>query len=262
MKLIDTHAHLYSSKFDRDKEAVYARAKEALDAVVLPNIDLGSIEPMHQLADSDPDFFFPAMGLHPTSVDADAPEEQLQKIKDQLDQSGYVYYAIGETGLDLYWDKDKLDVQRQSLDVHIRWAKGYELPIILHAREAIDEVSDMIEKHLDTDLKGVMHCFDGNLDQARRIMEWGSFKLGIGGNSTYRKDIQQMLKQVPLDAIILETDSPYLPPEPFRKAKPRRNESSYTRYVADNLAQLHGISLEEVIKVTSTNAIKLFALPI
>ena len=256
-KIIDTHAHLYSSKFDRDQDAVIARAREVLHAIFLPNIDVDSIASMQALTAIDPAFFFPMMGLHPSDV-KEGYEQELEKIEAHLRNPDEIYYGVGETGIDLYWDKTTLPIQQSSLQKHIEWAKELDLPIILHARNAIDEVADMIEKNLDENLYGIFHCFDGNMDQVNRIIKFGSFKFGIGGILTYRKDVQEVVGQIPIEYMVLETDSPYLPPAPHRKDKPRRNESSYIRYVADKLAELHGISYEEVASATNANALEVF----
>ena len=256
-KIIDTHSHLYSSKFDRDQSDVIKRSKEVLHAVFLPNIDVGSIGAMHALAAKDPDFFFPMMGLHPSDV-KEGYEAELEKIEAHLRNPNETYYGVGETGIDLYWDKTTLAFQQISLQKHIEWAKEMDLPIILHARNAIDEVADLIEKNLDDKLYGIFHCFDGNMDQVRRIMGFGSFKFGIGGILTYRKDVQEVVRQIPIEYIVLETDSPYLPPEPHRKDKPRRNESSYTHYVAQKLSELHQITYNKVAKATNSNALEVF----
>lgn len=260
MKLIDTHAHLYVSAFDRDRESVIHRAAEVVEAVCLPNIDINSIGPMHGLVDRAPDLFFPMIGLHPSHVKADF-EEVLEQIEKQLYESPYTYIGIGETGIDLYWDKTTLDIQIQSLEKHIKWAKKERLPIILHAREAIDEVIAVIEKHHDSDLRGIVHCFDGTIEQARRIADLETFYIGMGGIVTYRKDVQQMLKEAELSWIVLETDSPYLPPIPHRKDKPRRNESSYIQYVGKKMAEIKGVSYEEIAERTNKNAASLFAFP-
>lgn len=259
MKIIDTHSHLYSSKFNNDIDEVIARAKEVLEAIYLPNIDLDSVQPMHDLTEKDRAFFRPAMGLHPSSVKADF-EEVLEKLKKNFDDSGFSYHAIGETGIDLYWDKTTLDIQQQSLAIQIGWAKEHSLPIILHARDAIDETIEMIEKHQDGTLSGILHCFDGNTEQVERIQRLGNFKIGIGGIVTYRKDVQAMVAEADLNMIVLETDSPYLPPEPHRKDKPRRNESSYTKYVAAKIAELKGMTYDEVAEATNENAKSIFSL--
>jgi TatD DNase family protein len=257
MKLVDTHSHFYLKHFRKDLDEVEQRAREVVDAIYLPNIDLDSARDMHALTDRDPAFYKPMMGLHPCSVPEDY-EPVLAEIKAYLDAGMYDYVGIGETGLDLYWDKETLPRQQASLRRHIEWAKEYELPIILHARDAIDETADMIEAGIDERLSGIFHCFDGNTEQANRILGFDNFYIGIGGIATYRKDVQEMVKNVPLERIVVETDSPYLPPEPHRKDKPRRNESSYVKYVAEKLAELHNLSYQEVAEITSKNAQAIF----
>ncbi|WNJ16140.1 TatD family hydrolase [Pontibacter sp. G13] len=256
-KIIDTHSHLYSNKFDQDLDAVIQRAKEVLHAIVLPNIDDTSIPGMHALMERDPEFFFPAMGLHPCHVEPHF-EDQLAVLHQYLQDFPDRYCAIGETGLDLYWDKTTLERQQAALNIQMEWAAQYQLPIILHARDAIDEVLDAIESFGPDKLTGVVHCFDGNIEQSQRIQAFGTFKMGIGGIVTYRKDVQAMVQSTPLDFLILETDSPYLPPVPHRKDKPRRNESSYTKYVAEKIAELHGVSQATVAEVTNLSARSLF----
>ncbi|MEO0471860.1 MAG: TatD family hydrolase [Bacteroidota bacterium] len=257
MKPIDTHSHLYSNKFERDLDEVIARAKESLSAVFLPNIDLASVEAMHQLTAKAPEFFFPMMGLHPCDV-KEGFEQTLDQLKSYLDDPAQTYYAIGETGLDLYWDKSTLPLQQEALKVQVNWAKDHQLPIVLHARNAIDETADLIESQLDERLSGIFHCFDGSVQQAERIISFNTFKIGIGGIVTYRKDVQAMVEATPLEAMVLETDSPYLPPEPHRKDKPRRNESSYTKYVCQKVAELKDVSYEEVARITNANAQAVF----
>lgn len=260
-KIIDTHSHLYSNKFRKDQAEVISRAQEVLEAVFLPNIDRKSIPGMHALVDKHPDFFYPAMGLHPSDVGEDF-EATLAELKTWLDGDQYTYYAIGETGIDLYWKEniERREFQEASLEVQIDWAKSYKLPIILHTREATDLVIELIGKNNDEALTGVFHCWDGNFDQAKKVMDFGGFKMGIGGNVTYRKNVQEVVKEIPLEYIVLETDSPYLAPEPFRKSKNRRNESSYTTYVAEKIAEVKGMSYEEVADSTNRNAKELFKL--
>ncbi|MEZ4828487.1 MAG: TatD family hydrolase [Bacteroidia bacterium] len=255
MKLIDTHSHLYSRKFEQDHDAVIARAREINAAVFLPNIDVNSIEALHSLTDKARDFFFPMMGLHPCDVKEDFLQ-QLQVMEEWLDKGEYAYYGIGETGLDLYWDKTTLDIQREALQIQINWAKKRQLPIILHARNAIDETIEMIEKNHDESLWGIFHCFDGTADQAKRIVSLGNFKLGIGGIVTYKKSVlPTVLTDVGLPNLVIETDSPYLPPEPHRG---KRNESSYTQFVAAKLAEIFGVSVAEVARITGENAQSVF----
>ncbi|MEM9985971.1 MAG: TatD family hydrolase [Bacteroidota bacterium] len=256
--LIDTHAHLYAPQFDQDQASVIARAQEVNQAVVLPNIDGPSVEPMRRLAEMQPNFFFPAMGLHPCHVEENF-EQQLTELKVHLDATPEAFVAIGETGLDLYWDQSTLARQQAALEIQIGWAKQHALPIILHAREAIDPTAELIEANLEgSRLRGIFHCFDGHAEQAERILSFEHFWLGIGGIVTYRKDVQVVVQALPLERLVLETDSPYLPPVPHRKDKPRRNESSYLRYVAEKIAELKGISYEEVAAVTNANAQAVF----
>ena len=255
MKYIDTHSHLYSPKFAEDQDEVIERCKEVLHAVFLPNIDSESIDAMHQLTDKDPDFFLPMMGLHPSHV-KEGFEKEIEIMESWLNRDDYTYYGIGETGIDLYWDKTTLPLQQESLQIHIEWAKARRLPIILHARNAIDEVADLIEKNHDESLTGIFHCFDGTPEQAQRICEFGNFKLGIGGVVTYKKStLPAALEHVSLDYIVLETDSPYLAPVPMRG---RRNESSYTQFVGEKLAELYGKTHGQIAEITNRNALEVF----
>ncbi len=252
MKLIDTHSHLYSEKFQEDEEEVLARAAEINEAILLPNVDAASINAMHMLVGKAPNLCYPMMGLHPVYVPEDF-EPLLEEMEQHLSEG--IYFGVGETGLDLYWDKDTLPRQKASLEVHIQWAKRYELPIILHARNAIDETYEMIAQHHDETLWGIFHCFDGTLEQAQKIMELGNFKLGIGGIVTYRKDVPKVVEQVPIEYIVIETDSPYLAPAPHRRT---RNESSYTQYIARKLVELYDLTYNEIAEITNKNAREVF----
>ncbi|MEM6630207.1 MAG: TatD family hydrolase [Bacteroidota bacterium] len=252
MKIIDTHSHLYSEKFSEDLDSVIERAAAITEAVFLPNIDNRSIQSMHSLVAKKPELFYPMMGLHPCSVEENF-EPTLENMEKRFHQ--FSYYGVGETGLDLYWDKTSLPRQITSLKVHIQWAKAFQLPIILHARNAIDEVFSCIAEAHSEDLWGIFHCFDGSLTQAQKICELGNFKLGIGGNLTYRKDVPKVVREVPLEFIVLETDSPYLAPEPHRRT---RNESSYTRFVAEKLGELFDLPYEEIARITNRNAKEVF----
>lgn len=258
--LIDTHSHLYHRKFESDQAAVIQRAQAVLSAVVLPNIDQQSVEAMHALSAQAPDFFFPAMGLHPSSVKEDF-EAVLAELKIYLDDPARQYCAIGEAGIDLYWPENQAReaLQVAALLVQIDWAKAYQLPLILHTREATDLVIDLIEQNLDESLRGIFHCFDGTAEQAARIATFGSFKLGIGGALTYRKGLQAVIAELDLSLLVLETDSPFMAPEPYRKSRNRRNESSYTPLVAEKMAELKGISYAEVAQATNANARDVFS---
>lgn len=252
MKLIDTHSHLYSGKFDRDLDEVIERAKASNSHCFLPNIDLESIDAMMALTQKDPEFFFPMMGLHPCSVKEDW-ETVVDKIEEELFQGKW--YGVGETGLDYYWDKTFIDAQKESLKRHIEWAKKLDLPLILHCRDSMDDVLELVEAGQDGTLRGIFHCFNGDPVQAQRIREAG-FLMGIGGVVTFKNaGVDKVVKDIPMESLVLETDSPYLAPVPYRG---KRNESAYTRIMAIKLSDIKGISLEEVESVTSRNAMDLF----
>lgn len=260
LKYIDTHSHLYLPQFDEDSETVIARAQNVLEAVVLPNIDLASIEAVWTLYDKAPSFFYPAIGLHPCSVQADFERVLAQMQADWMHRKtqGLAYYAIGETGIDLYWDKSTLDLQTEALKIQIEWAKQSGLPIILHCREALDLVIGMIEEASDERLKGVFHCFDGSLSQAQRIAQIPNFYMGLGGIITYKNSaMPSVIEQIDLKHFVLETDSPYLPPVPHRG---KRNESAYTPIVAQKLAEIQGVGIKTLAQQTNENAAKLFSL--
>ena len=255
MHFIDTHTHLFSESFDEDRSEVVKRAINAgVQTLLLPNIDLESIEPMHDLVDQFPRHCFPMMGLHPGSVDGEW-ESALEIIKNHL-FSGRSYCAIGEIGMDLYWDKTYIEQQRMAFQQQVEWAKELKLPIVIHAREAFDEIFEVLDVLNDETLSGVFHCFTGTLEQANRALDYGNFKLGIGGVLTYKKTgLDEVLSHLSLECMILETDSPYLPPVPHRG---KRNESAYLLHVAERLAEVKNVSLKEVEEITSHNARSLF----
>jgi TatD DNase family protein len=255
MQFIDTHCHLYASEFSNDIDAVInAARKNNICKIFLPNIDPESIQSMHQLAESDKQLFYPMMGLHPCSVKTDY-EKQLEIIEHHL-LSGYKYYGIGETGIDLYWDKTYLNEQKKSFIQHIIWAKKYRLPLIIHVRESFDEVLEILDTHNDNTLKGIFHCFTGTLEQARHIINYGGFLLGIGGVLTFKSsNLPQVLTNIPIEKIVLETDAPYLAPVPFRG---KRNEPAYLFYIAQKLADIYNLSLAETARITSQNANHIF----
>lgn len=252
---VDTHTHLFVEQFDNDREEVVQRAIDAgVDVMLLPNIDVETIDAMHALSERFPDNCFPMMGLHPGSV-KEGWKEQLEVIKKHLFSGKYV--AVGEIGMDLYWDKTFVEEQRQVFRMQVEWAKELGLPIAIHAREAFEEIFAILDEINDDRLTGVFHCFTGTVDQAKHIMQYGGFKLGIGGVLTYKKAaLDQVLVNVPLDQLILETDSPYLTPVPYRG---KRNESSYLLHIAERLTDVYNVSLTEIEEVTSKNASELFA---
>lgn len=253
---IDTHTHLFSDAFDDDRKEVVQRAIDAgVEKMLLPNIDIASIDAMHKLCREFPDHCFPMMGIHPGSVNENW-EEDLNHVYSYLKEGKYV--AVGEIGMDLYWDKTFLEEQKQAFEQQVIWAKEFQLPIVIHAREAFDEIFSIVDRHNDAQLTGVFHCFTGTSTQAKRILEYGGFKLGIGGVLTYKKaKLEESLEHVPLSELVLETDAPYLSPTPYRG---KRNESAYVVFVAERLADIYGVSLMEVEEVTTKSTVELFKL--
>lgn len=252
-EFIDTHSHIYLPEFDNDREATVNRAvQRGVTRILLPNIDASSIFRMNQLADAFPENCFPMMGLHPTSVNADYAKE-MEAIEWALQQRSYI--AIGEIGMDLYWDKTFLKEQvivfKRQLDLSLQ----YKLPVVIHARESFPEILEVIRPYFGSDIRGVFHAFSGSLDIAKEVTRQG-FMLGIGGVVTYKKsDLPSILTEIDLDHIVLETDSPYLTPVPYRG---KRNESSYIPDIAQQIQQIKNVPLEEVAFITTKNAMNLF----
>lgn len=256
MLLIDTHTHLYSEQFNEDREAMIERAVAAgVGKCFLPNIDSNSLPGMKDLVKKFPLICYPMIGLHPTSV-RENYEEELKIVEDELQGENYI--AIGEIGMDLYWSKDFIREQEISFRQQIKWAKKNHLPIVIHCRDAFKEILDILDEENDESLTGLFHCFTGSIDQAKHILEYGNFKLGIGGILTYKNaGLDKVISQLKLEDLVLETDSPYLSPAPFRG---KRNESSYIIHVAKRLAELFGTSEEKIAEVTSSNALKIFSI--
>lgn len=252
---IDTHAHLYSGKFDSDRTAMLERIPEAdVDLVLMPAVDRQSHAAMLQLEADHPALTLSMIGLHPCSVNA-AVEEELAAVEAYLDQREWV--AIGEIGMDLYWDKTFRPQQEMAFRRQCGWAVERDLPICIHAREAIDELLAIITDIGNERLRGVFHCFTGTPDQARRAVELG-FYLGIGGVATFKNGgLEPVLRDVPRERILLETDAPYLAPVPKRG---KRNETAYLPYVADKVAEVWGVAPAEVGRITTANAWRLFEL--
>lgn len=253
MELIDTHAHLYLDAFAGDRNEMLDRARQAgVNAIYLPNIDPSSIAPMLELEQSHPDFCFAMMGLHPCSVGEDF-REALAIVRGWLERRQFC--AIGEIGIDLYWDKSFRAQQEEAFLEQISWAIEFDLPVIIHARESLDIILDLMEPMKQPLLRGIFHCFTGTVAQAHRIQNLG-FLMGIGGVLTYKKaGLDEVLKSVPLSYLVLETDAPYLSPVPFRG---KRNESTYLPYIAMKLAEIYEISIEEIGRQTSHTAKTLF----
>lgn len=249
MHFTDTHTHLYSKEFNTDRLALIEKAiANGVKKFYLPNIDSGSIETMLSLEKQLPQHCFAMMGLHPCSVDAGF-ENELATVKHWLQQRPFV--AIGEIGIDLYWDKTFLAQQQEAFKQQINWALEYNYPIIIHCREAFDEIYSILSGYTSLP-KGIFHCFSGNLEQARKILEFGNFKLGIGGVVTFKNSgLDKVVEQLEVEHLVLETDAPYLAPIPFRG---KRNEPVYLLEVAKKIAQLKGIGIEELGQITNANA--------
>jgi TatD DNase family protein len=254
MYFIDTHTHLYSSEFDTDRtEMVENAIKAGVKKLLLPNIDVASIDPMYELCKQFPANCFPMMGLHPGYV-TENWEQDLVIIRKALDENKHI--AIGEIGMDLYWDKTFIEEQKMAFRIQIEWAKEFKLPIVIHAREAFDEIFEILDELNDATLTGVFHCFTGTFEQVQKIQSYGGFYFGIGGVLTYKKsDLPSVLVDIPLEQILLETDAPYLPPTPHRG---KRNESKFLLHVAEKVAEVKNCSLIEVARITSENAQQLF----
>jgi TatD DNase family protein len=253
-QLIDTHAHLYSPKFDPDRPDMVRRAIAAgVERMYLPNIDSESIQPMLDLEAAFPENCFAMMGLHPGHVQPDTYEQELALVEQWLGQRNWA--GVGETGIDLYWDKSTLEIQKIAFARQIEWAKDLNLPVIIHSRESNEECLELVSQGQDGRLRGIFHCFSGTVEQAKRMIDLG-FMLGIGGTLTYPKsEVPDVLKGIPLEHIVLETDSPYLPPVPQRG---KRNESAYVVLVAEKLSEVKEIPLEEIAKTTTANALRMF----
>ena len=257
MKLIDTHSHLYSSEFDQDRTVVVKAAISAgVSTILLPNISSEYTKGMNDLCAEFPNNCFPMMGLHPCDVKAETSISELQHVQQELATGEYI--AVGEIGLDLHWDKSTLEIQKKAFIQQIEWAKYYNLPIAIHVRDSFTEAIEIIEKLNDKNLRGVFHCFTGNTEDAKRVINLGGFYLGIGGVLTFKNSgLDKTIKEIDIKHLILETDSPYLAPTPFRG---KRNESKYLVNIAEKLAEIHTIKLSEVARITTENAKQLFDL--
>lgn len=253
MKMIDTHTHLYVEAFDEDREAAIAAAMaEGVTNFYLPAIDSQYTQRMLELEKAYPENIHLMMGLHPTHVKENVAEE-LAHVEEQLAQ--HRYYAVGEIGIDLYWDKTYLKQQQQAFDQQIKWAKARKLPIVIHCRDAFEEVFDVLEQNKGEDLHGIFHCFTGTKTDAERALGY-NLKLGIGGVVTFKNGkIDQFLQDIPLSEIVLETDAPYLAPVPHRG---KRNQSAYLTLIAKKLAEVYGKTLEEIAEQTTKNANSVF----
>ncbi len=253
MQLIDTHAHIYLDEFDNDRDQVIRRAAEnGIEKIVLPNIDSKTIHSLHLLCDRYPGQLIPLMGLHPTHVKENYKSE-LDKILQQIKK--FPYKGIGEIGIDLYWDQTYLEQQLEVFERQLEVALSLNLPVVIHARNSFSEIMNIVKLEKFNGLKGVFHAYTGDVNLAMDIIS-RDFRLGIGGILTFKNsNLPEVVKAVDIGHIILETDSPYLAPVPYRA---KRNESSYLIHVAEKLAQIKGLSIDEIGNITTYNAKELF----
>ena len=254
MAFVDTHTHLYVEEFDEDRELTLIRAGEAgVARLFMPNIDDTTVDAMLALCRSH-EGCYPMIGFHPTSVDADW-KARLAAVRRWL-ESPQTFYGIGEVGLDLYWDKTYKKEQMQAFEIQIEWALEHDLPLVVHCREAYPELFEVLAPYKNTGLRGIFHSFTGTEEEAARLLEYTGFLLGINGVVTFKKSVlPSVLPHVPLGRIVLETDSPYLAPVPYRG---KRNESAYLVEVAGKLSEIYSVPLEEIARVTTENACRMF----
>lgn len=255
MIITDTHTHLYSEAFDEDRNEVIERAiSSGISRFFIPAIDSTYTEAMLKLETNYPDHIFLMMGLHPTHVKENFKDE-LAHVEQMLAKRKF--YAVGEIGIDLYWDKSTLKIQQEAFRYQIKLAKKYKLPIVIHSRESFDEIFEILEEEKGDDLHGIFHCFTGTFEQAQRAISY-NMKLGIGGVVTFKNGkIDQFLNEIDLNHIVLETDSPYLAPVPYRG---KRNESSYISLVLEKVSSLYNISNEEIAEITTNNSRQVFGI--
>lgn len=250
MIFTDTHTHLYSREFEADRNVLIQKAIDAgIKRLFMPNISSTSIEPMFEVEQQFPEYCFPMMGLHPCSVAANV-EEELKVVETWMEKRKFT--AIGEIGIDLYWDKTFFKQQQEAFRRQIQLAKKYELPYVIHSRNAFTETMEIVNEFKAEHIKAIFHCFSGNLEQAQQVIAAGDFKLGIGGVVTFKNSgLDKVVEAIDLKYLVLETDAPYLAPAPHRG---KRNEPDYLILVAKKIAEIKNISLEEVAAVTTENS--------
>ena len=265
---VDTHTHLYEAQFDADRTAMIERAiNTGVSKMIIPNVDATTIKGMLDLVQQFPTNIFPMMGLHPCYVKPETYKQELEMVRQYLFNDykeisnlqspiSNSFIAVGEIGLDLYWDKSTLDIQKEAFELQCDWAIEKQLPVAIHSRDSTHILIELLKKRKNKP-RGVFHCFTGSLEEANEILKLG-FYVGIGGVVTYKNThLRDTLKHLPIDKIVLETDAPYLPPVPFRG---KRNESAYTKLVAETLCSVYEKGLEEIAAVTTQNAKDLFGI--
>ncbi len=254
MKLIDTHCHLYLEEFDADREElVEAALRSGIGSILLPNVDLSTIQRMHELSDRYPQFAYPMMGLHPTSVNTEYTKNLFKTESFLLKRS---YCAIGEIGIDLYWDKTYLKEQKKVFEEQLKWSIDLQLPVVIHTREAFPEVFESIHKVGPEKLTGVFHSFSGTIADLNQILRLKNFKLGINGVITFKNaKLDEVISETGIDYIVLETDAPYLSPVPYRG---KRNNPVYIWKTVEKVASVYNLTIEETVDITRKNALKVF----
>ena len=255
--MIDTHSHIFSEEFADDLSEVIARAREVgVTHIFLPNIDDTSVDAMLDVCRQYPGYCFPMLGFHPTSVDGSGSIGKVKEMKKLLIE-GHPFVAVGEVGMDLYWDKTYLREQQQVLEEQIRWALEWNLPLVLHCREAFPALFEVLAPYKHSGLTGIFHSFTGTMEEAEELMTYPGFMVGVNGVVTFKKStLPEVLKKtIPLERLVLETDSPYLAPVPFRG---KRNETAYVKRVAMKLSELYEVEIGEVERQTALNALKIF----
>ena len=252
---IDTHTHIYLKDFDEDRKGIISECLDSgVNKLILPNIDKISIADVIKICEAYKNICYPMVGLHPCYI-KESYEDDLEYLKPIIKSINTI--AIGEIGIDLYWDKGTLEIQKKAFRQQLKWAKEYDLPVAIHIRKSFDTIFDVLEEVNDQNLRGVFHCFTGSKEQGQKAIEMG-FMLGIGGVVTFKNSgLDKVLKELPLEKLLLETDSPYLAPTPYRG---QRNESSFITIVAQKLAEIYEVNLEEVAIKTTHNAKTLFNL--
>lgn len=250
--MIDTHSHIYGPEFDEDRDEVINNALQAgIEKIFLPNINAESISRMFAVASRYPGVCYPMIGLHPEDV-----KDDWQSVLEDMRQYLPKVVAVGETGLDFYWDSTYKKEQIEALEHQISWAKEYDLPLVIHMRKAEQELFEVMDRHKSDALRGIFHCFSGSKETAQRMLAYEGFVLGIGGVLTFKNcRLSETLKYVPIDRIVLETDAPYLAPVPYRG---KRNEPAYVHHVAQFLSQIYNVTLEELNQVTNNRVKSIF----
>ena len=255
MKLIDTHTHMYLDNFDADRNEVIQNAiDKGIEIMLLPAIDSTTFDSMMDLSKNHPANCIPMIGLHPTSV-KDNYEDEMELVENKLKRGGYI--AVGEIGIDLYWDKLHFGQQKDAFRRQLRLAKKYKLPVAIHTRDSFDEIYPIVKEESTDDLAGVFHCFTGLAEEAKKIIDVG-FLMGIGGIITFKNSgLDKVVNDIPVKHLLLETDAPFLTPAPFRG---KRNQSAYLTYIAGKLAEVKNMEIDEIAEITTNNAVELFKL--